>query len=172
MTATQLKADLDRLGIQLVAHGDRLRYCPQSAVTPDLAHRMKAQKAQLLAILRSEATCIEVPDEDPFADWIELARPDGSVSWVHPEHADDGTEVDPPDPCPQCGGLDLWQSVASDLYGLPPGTWRCLRCDPPTTARQLQERAKRIKLKTAQIHPELTQSPMQHVASNGQPRLS
>jgi hypothetical protein len=45
--------DLARLGIRLEAHGDRLRYSPRSAVTPDLSDRMKAHKNQLLAMLRT-----------------------------------------------------------------------------------------------------------------------
>jgi len=53
-----------------------------------------------------------------------------------PEH-DESTEViDPPDPCPECGTLELWQTLA--------GNWRCLRCDPPTKARRLRERAARL----------------------------
>ena len=56
MTATQLIADLDRLGVQLEAQGERLRYSPRSAVTPDLAGRLKTHKAELLAILQSKPT--------------------------------------------------------------------------------------------------------------------
>ena len=104
-------AYLARLGIRIEAHGDRLRYSPRSAVTPELADRMKAHKGELLAILR----------RDPEAG-----------------ETDEGIEViDPPDPCPKCGTLELWQSLA--------GNWRCLRCDPPTKARRPRERAARLK---------------------------
>jgi len=48
-----LLAELVRRGIKLYARGNRLRYCPRSAMTPDLAERLKACKPQLLAILRS-----------------------------------------------------------------------------------------------------------------------
>ena len=48
MSAAQLMTDLTRLGIHVEAHGDRLRYSPRSAVTPDLADRMKAHKGELL----------------------------------------------------------------------------------------------------------------------------
>ena len=41
MSAAELMADLTRLGIRLEAHGDRLRYWPRSALTPELANRMK-----------------------------------------------------------------------------------------------------------------------------------
>ena len=79
-SASDLMVDLARLGIQLEAHGDRLRYSPRSAVTPDLADRMKAHKAELLAILRPE---IEAPNDQRFDDWPEhtLARILHAIKW-------------------------------------------------------------------------------------------
>ncbi len=67
-------ADLDRLGIRLEAHGDRLGYFPRSAVTPDLARGMKARKPELLAALRGD-------DEPKFV--IPLMNPDelGPEGW-------------------------------------------------------------------------------------------
>ena len=47
MNATELLEDLNRLGIRLAVHGDRLRYSPRSAVTPELANRMKAHSDSL-----------------------------------------------------------------------------------------------------------------------------
>ena len=52
MSAAKLMADLTRLRIRLEVHGDRLRYSPRTAVTPELANRMKAHKGELLAMLR------------------------------------------------------------------------------------------------------------------------
>ena len=52
MSAAELLANLDRLGVRLEAHGDRLRYQPRSALTPDLLVRPKAHKADVLAMLR------------------------------------------------------------------------------------------------------------------------
>ena len=48
-------------------------------------------------------------------------------------------EIDPDDltPCPVCDSLELWQN--------PIGDWRCLRCDPPDTARRIKETAKRLR---------------------------
>jgi len=43
VSVANLIADLDRLEIQLEAHGDRLRYSPRSAVTPELAQRMNPE---------------------------------------------------------------------------------------------------------------------------------
>src|SRR4030042_1131328 len=51
MTATDLLADMNRAGIELQADGDKLRYRPLSAMTPDLAERLKACKPELLALL-------------------------------------------------------------------------------------------------------------------------
>ncbi|MSR60039.1 MAG: hypothetical protein EXS05_20770 [Planctomycetaceae bacterium] len=52
MSATELLLDLARLGIRLEASGNRLRYHPRSALTPDLANRLIAHKAEILASLR------------------------------------------------------------------------------------------------------------------------
>ncbi len=46
-----LLTDLARHGIELQAHGDRLRFWPRSAMTPGLAQRVKAHKPELLALL-------------------------------------------------------------------------------------------------------------------------
>lgn len=49
MSAAEIVADLARRGIRLEANGERLRYYPRSALTPDLMDRLKANKAELLA---------------------------------------------------------------------------------------------------------------------------
>lgn len=51
MTSHELLADLERLGITIEARGDRLRYSPISAVTPELIDRLKSHKAELLAMM-------------------------------------------------------------------------------------------------------------------------
>ncbi len=56
MTATPcpvsvLLVELARRGIELRAAGDRLRYRPRCAMTPDLAARLAAHRGDLLAIL-------------------------------------------------------------------------------------------------------------------------
>ena len=187
MSAGELITDLDRLGIRIEAHGDRLRYSPRSAVTPDLTRRMKAHKGELLAILRGDtpdASADDLLDDlarrgcllrlddagrlvmdgipPDLADAV--ARCEGELTRIlsheaaliaeakpelqaaladdpEADHAGNPIEViDPPDPCPKCGTLELWQSLA--------GNWRCLRCDPPTKARRLRERAARLKRTT------------------------
>lgn len=85
MTATQLLADLSWHGIELVAHGDRLRYRPRLAVTPDLAERLRTHKPELLAILRPPAvpdapTVAGDPENRPEAT-PEPEKPDAMVVW-------------------------------------------------------------------------------------------
>ena len=50
----ELLADLAVRGIRLEADGERLRYHPRSALTPKLLERLKAHKADLLALLASQ----------------------------------------------------------------------------------------------------------------------
>jgi len=51
MSAAELLLDLGRLGILLEADGERLRFHPRSALTPDLLDLLKAHKADLLAAI-------------------------------------------------------------------------------------------------------------------------
>ena len=53
MNADELLADLARRGIRLESCGERLRYSPRSAVTPDLVERLTTHKAELLVWLQS-----------------------------------------------------------------------------------------------------------------------
>ena len=52
---------------------------------------------------------------------------------------DDQEVITPPPPCPKCGSLDLWQTVA--------GNWRCEHCDIAAwrRSRSLLERAERLR---------------------------
>ena len=159
MIATQLITDLAQRGIRLEAHGDRLRYSPRSAMTPDLAQRMKTNKGELLAILRSPAidltnadavwqAALDLLQGKPLfpTDVMEALRA-ADVRWESVEATteaigQDGWPLDSVDPdeltpCAECGTLELWQTMA--------GNWRCLRCDPPTKSQRLRNRATRLK---------------------------
>jgi len=121
--ATDLLTDLGRLGVELVADGDRLRYRPQSALTPDLADRLRSHKAELLAILGSTVR--------PEAANLPIG-PGASIRWEE--------SIDPPDPCPGCGGLVFWWNVLGDR--------RCMKCDPPhPRARRLRQLAQQLRNK-------------------------
>jgi hypothetical protein len=159
-----LMNELAQRGIRIEASDDRLRFAPRSAVTLDLADRMKAHKGKLLAILRSSsidlgactvcgAKLLEIPTFDGFLNLecpacdrcfgcrpstdevaARFATRSSQAIQVSDENFDVIGEVDP---CLQCRSLELWQSVT--------GLWRCLRCDPPTAARRLAEAAERIR---------------------------
>lgn len=127
MTAGELLTDLTRLGIRLEAHGERLRFFPRSAVTPDLADRMKFHKSGLLAALRSGGR-IEVDTENA----IELL-PFGPDGWPI-------DTIDQPAPCRGCGGMGFWWDVL--------GRQRCERCDPePPRASELRRLAVKLREK-------------------------
>jgi hypothetical protein len=49
--AEVLLAELSARGIELQARGDRLRFGPREAATPDLVQQLKIHKAELLALL-------------------------------------------------------------------------------------------------------------------------
>lgn len=73
-SAVALLAELDGLGIQLEADGDRLRFRPREAVTVGLAARLRAQKGELLALLATRKTAsrlLEVAALWPV-DWRNL----------------------------------------------------------------------------------------------------
>ncbi|MFL6197470.1 MAG: condensation domain-containing protein, partial [Thermoanaerobaculia bacterium] len=56
MSAAQLLDDLSRLGVQIWAEGDLLRYrSPRGALTPDLLDRLRESKTALLGLLRRPA---------------------------------------------------------------------------------------------------------------------
>jgi len=133
MSAAELLADLTQLGVEVVAHEDRLRFRPRSALTPGLVERLRTHKEELLAILRPTvfpdgATTALAAGEAETAE----SRPDAAPEVIRWEDC-----LDPPDPCAKCGSLELWQTLA--------GNWRCLRCDPPTTATRLLEQVQRIR---------------------------
>ena len=55
MTATEIIRDLRRRGVELQAQGDRLRFRPKEAVTPDLLALLVQYKPKILAALSSKA---------------------------------------------------------------------------------------------------------------------
>lgn len=53
VTLPQLLNELARLGIQLKADGERLRYAPRAALSAELAKRLREHKPAMLAYLRT-----------------------------------------------------------------------------------------------------------------------
>ncbi len=69
MSAAELILDLNRLGIRLEADGERLRFFPQSAVTPEIATRLRSHKAELLAILGPPPPKLAIDVTDAVVVW-------------------------------------------------------------------------------------------------------
>jgi TubC N-terminal docking domain len=103
MSSTELLLDLGRLGIRLEADGERLRYFPQSALTPVLLDRLKAHKAELLAMLRPApevAPALPTPTSDAPAKPEKAVCRCGSTTWRDvPIHDGQSARRD----CGRCG---------------------------------------------------------------------
>lgn len=103
MSAAELLLDLGRLGIRLEANGERLRYFPRSALTPDLLDRLKAHKADLMATLRPApevSPALPAPTCEAPAKPAKAVCRCGSVTWHDvPIHGGQSTRRD----CGRCG---------------------------------------------------------------------
>ena len=100
MNSSQLLAELERLGVRLEAHDNRLRFTPASAVTTEILGQMKAHKSDLLET---------------------LAERDWTAGSVHP----DTVPV-----CRTCGRQEAWQTLLGNWRCLrcdPPKNARRLR---------------------------------------------
>jgi hypothetical protein len=53
MTATEILSELARRGVHLEVAGDKLRWRPKEAVTPELVEDLKRRKAEILDALRA-----------------------------------------------------------------------------------------------------------------------
>ncbi len=53
LTLPQLLTELARLGIQLKADGDRLRFAPKESITPELLEQLRTHKPAILDYLRT-----------------------------------------------------------------------------------------------------------------------
>lgn len=112
MSAAELLFDLDRLGVRLEAAGEQLRFHPRSALTPDLLARLKAHKADVLALLRSAPEVLPIL---PGAAHDAPAKPRkpvcrcGSSTWRDvPIHGGQSVRRD----CRRCGRFlefPVWQ---------------------------------------------------------------
>ena len=56
VTATQILSELERRGVRLEVTGDKLRWRPKEALTPDLVKALKQWKAEIIATLTGSAT--------------------------------------------------------------------------------------------------------------------
>jgi hypothetical protein len=82
---SELLAELDALGIQLEADGERLRFRPREAVTMDLAGRMKMHKPELLALVVKRRE-LDRRIAEQLAQLVPYRTADGRRGWVHPRY--------------------------------------------------------------------------------------
>jgi hypothetical protein len=123
MSAAELLLDLDRLGIQLEADGERLRYFPRSALTPDLLARLKAHKADLLAMLRPSPdadAALPAPTREAPAKPTKAVCRCGGTTWRDvPIHGGQSIRRD----CGRCGrflDFPVWYGKATGHNGQHP----------------------------------------------------
>ncbi len=133
----QLLADLNARGIKLAPHGDRLRFSPRGAMTPELAERLRTHKVEVLAHLAGEDPKVEDvpvednalednPVEDPAVSEEGAPQPEavcrcGSVEvrdvvLLHPPHHGRSTRRD----CARCGrflGFGRWHGAGGEQEG-------------------------------------------------------
>ena len=106
-------------GLTVAVQGDKLVVRgPRAAAA--IAAELCANKAEIVALLQSG------PPAEPLALDVD---PDG---W--PRNSLDPSKLTP---CQSCGDVFCWWDIA--------GRQRCLKCDPPTTARRLATLAARLR---------------------------
>ena len=85
----------------------------------------------------------ELPLATTSASAVAVAEPEQSFHLDTPEAAPgepwDADTVDPDEvpPCPTCGSLEQWESLA--------GVWHCLTCQPPHRSNLIQRKAARFR---------------------------
>jgi len=119
MSAAELLLDLGRVGIRLEADGERLRYCPRSAMTPDLLGRLKAHKVELLALLRP-VPIVKAQPMPPVKPMAKAVCRCGSSTWRDvPSHNGQSVRRD----CAGCGrflDFPVWHGKGAGQSGQHP----------------------------------------------------
>ena len=168
-----LLADCSARDIRLLPVGDRSLTidAPQHVLTPDLVHRIKSHKNELLTIFDHVAATKKTDSTDAAAVWqAVLDRLDGDplfpselmellrsadVCW-----ADDAPNFDTTtEPDFEPPGPDGWPASCIDPDELTPcpqcdtlepwqslaGNWHCQNCDPPDKGRKLRALATQLR---------------------------
>jgi hypothetical protein len=125
-----LMSGLREHGILSEAHGDRLRYSPKAAMTPELAERVKTHKPVLLAILTANdvsaavlwQAALDLLEGDPdFPTAILADYRRASVHWEFERTVGDhasglsggAIEHDAPQ-CDKCGSTDFRDTLVHE----------------------------------------------------------
>lgn len=56
MNATEILSELERRGVHVEVAGDKLRWRPKEAVTPELVEALKQWKPEIIAVLNDSKT--------------------------------------------------------------------------------------------------------------------
>jgi hypothetical protein len=134
--AAKLLANLVRRGVELRVQGDRLRYRPKTAVTPELMSDLEAHKLELLALLSAKegdgASSSKVLDANLAGSAHGSEPPTGGL--VYPESeitVDDARHkgwVDIEDTRPGWASVRYWQH----LQNCSSGRWVWVGAGTPT----------------------------------------
>ncbi|MGA2797778.1 MAG: hypothetical protein ABSE63_09380 [Thermoguttaceae bacterium] len=138
MDGLMLLEEAKAMGLTVLANGQKLIIRgPQSG--EHIARQLLENKTDVLEAIAKDPLAGTIFD----CKWIEKYNHRGVVYWERPgmKHFE---VIDPPDPCPKCNSLELWQNALGD--------WRCMICDPPTTALRLLKRVEIIWAKKANHH--------------------
>ena len=79
--AAELLDELDALGVQLEADGERLRYRPRGRVPGSLVGRMRAHKAELVALVARRGE-IDRAIAQQLAKTVPYIAAKGRLAWV------------------------------------------------------------------------------------------
>jgi hypothetical protein len=109
-----LLQELRAIGVEVTPQGDNLAIRPASKVPPELKERLRAHKAEVLAVLKAEAGPAGAHPATCAASCYEIEP----GRWLH--HSWDGCKTIPvsqPGPtvertCWHCGGKGKWQCIA------------------------------------------------------------
>lgn len=90
MLAVQLLEDLRRRGVTLIADGDRLRFRPREAVSPELRTLLAEHKAELLTFLKENPVSPSTPIpalRQALREWYALTAKGADGDPPTPEEA-------------------------------------------------------------------------------------
>jgi len=124
-------------GIMLSAAGEKPCVdAPKGALTPDLLDALRHHKPDLLDILRRDEGA---PESTP---WEVEFRTEALSAIATDVHATPWEEcIEPPDPCPTCGGLMFWWDMLGGHHCMDCHPSRC----PDEEAEQLRQLADRLR---------------------------
>ncbi|GIW96963.1 MAG: hypothetical protein KatS3mg111_0296 [Pirellulaceae bacterium] len=135
MGAAGLLTELRKRGVKLVPVGDRLRFAPKDALTPDLVEALRAHKAEMLALLAggqaaddpqvlTPADNVDAPAGEALAKNLDAPADEADSAELAdaPACGTDPADIEPIEGiiCPWCQRGDRLRAEADG--------WRCKRC--------------------------------------------